>query len=142
MIPRAVAAKNCCLKYQKYKSSKKFKQQQKIMDSSIFFSLWWYLTKQCTTIFQCFRCHIQRKNDLTWLTVHVVHSFGFKCRPLCRGVSSFLKLGGQVVMWRAAAPSVTLLFCEKLNDQLPTLPNRQLRPCRGWKGEGRPSNNT
>ena len=42
---------------------------------------WWFLTKRFTTIFQYFRCHIQKKNHLTWLTVHLVHSFGFKCRP-------------------------------------------------------------
>ena len=48
-----------------------------------------------------------------------------------RGVSGYLKLGGQVVMWRAAAAARRrLLFCQKLGGQLPTLPTRQLRP---WK---------
>ena len=48
---------------------------------------------------------------------------------ISRGVSSFLKLGGQVVMWHAAATAGALLNCQKLGGQLPTLPIHQLRPC-------------
>ena len=51
-----------------------------------------------------------------------------------RSVSGYLTLGGQVVMWRAAAGRHAaarrrLLFCQKLGGQLPTLPTRHLRPC-------------
>ena len=42
-----------------------------------------------------------------------------------RDAGSFLKLGGQVVMGRAAAVRGRLLFCQNLGGQLP----RQLRPC-------------
>jgi hypothetical protein len=38
---------------------------------------------------------------------------------MVRGVSGYLKLGGQVVMWQ---------ICKKLGGQLPTLPIRHLRP--------------
>ena len=47
-----------------------------------------------------------------------------------RGVTGYLKLGGQVVMRRvdttAAATAATLLFCPKVGGQLTTLPTRQL----------------
>ena len=46
-----------------------------------------------------------------------------------RGVSGYLTLGGQIVMWRAAAAARRLLlFCQKLGGQLPTLTIRHLRP--------------
>ena len=45
-----------------------------------------------------------------------------------RGVTGYQILGGQSVMWRAAAGRRLLLFCQKLGGQLPTLPTRQLRP--------------
>ena len=35
-------------------------------------------------------------------------------QPLRRGVNSYLKLAGQVVMWCAAADVTSLLFCQKL----------------------------
>ena len=38
-----------------------------------------------------------------------------------RGVTGYLKLGGQVVMQRAAAARRRLLLCQKLGGQLPTL---------------------
>ena len=42
-----------------------------------------------------------------------------------RGVSDFLKLGGQVVMRHAAVvAAATLLFCQNLGGQLPTLHTR------------------
>ena len=47
-----------------------------------------------------------------------------------RGVTGYQILGGQSVMWRAAAGRRLLLFCQKLGGQLPTLPTRQLRPCK------------
>ena len=43
-----------------------------------------------------------------------------------RGVSSYLKLSGQVVMRRAAAARQRLLFYQNLGGQLPTLPTRHL----------------
>ena len=46
---------------------------------------------------------------------------------LSRGVSGYLKLGGQVVMWWR------LLFCQKLVGQLPTLPTHHLRTCLDFK---------
>ena len=46
---------------------------------------------------------------------------------LGRDAGSFLKLGGQVVMGRAAAVRRRLLFCQDLGGQLPTLPTCQLR---------------
>ena len=48
---------------------------------------------------------------------------------LYRGVTGYLKLGGQVVMRRVAAARRHLLFCLNLGGQLRTLPTRQLRPC-------------
>ena len=42
-----------------------------------------------------------------------------------RGVTGYQILGGQSVMWRAAAGRRLLLFCQKLGGQLPT---HQLRP--------------
>jgi hypothetical protein len=47
-----------------------------------------------------------------------------------RGVSRFLKLGGQELMRsdNATATATALLSCQKLDGQLPTLPIRQLRP--------------
>ena len=38
-----------------------------------------------------------------------------------RGVTGYQILGGQSVMWRAAAGRRLLLFCQKLGGQLPTL---------------------
>ena len=43
---------------------------------------------------------------------------------------SYLKLGGKLVMRRAATFWPQLLFCQKLGGQLPTLPTRQLGPCK------------
>ena len=45
-----------------------------------------------------------------------------------RGVSSFLNLVGQLVMQRVIAAQRRLLFCQKVGEQLPTLPTRNLRP--------------
>ena len=48
---------------------------------------------------------------------HIIGTYWF----INRGVSGYLKLGGQVVMWRAAAVARQhLLFCQKLVGQLPT----------------------
>ena len=50
-----------------------------------------------------------------------------------RGVSGYLKLGGQVVNatrhCHHAAARRRLLYCQKLGRQLPTLPTCHLRPC-------------
>ena len=48
---------------------------------------------------------------------------------LYRGVTGYLKLGGQIVMWHAAAAKWHLLFCQKLGGQFPTLPTRQVHSC-------------
>ena len=53
----------------------------------------------------------------------------FLPKGVLRGVSGYLKLGGQVVMRRTAAVRQRLLICQNLGGQLPTLPTRQLRPC-------------
>ena len=49
-----------------------------------------------------------------------------------RGVTGYLKFGGQVVMRcvtsTAAATATPFLFCPKLGGQLITLPTRQLHP--------------
>ena len=50
-----------------------------------------------------------------------------------RGINSFLKLVGQVVMWHATAAATTIVFCQNLGRQLPTLPTNYWRPCR-WFG--------
>ena len=39
-----------------------------------------------------------------------------------RGVNSFLKVGGQVVMWRAAAGRRRLLFCQNMGGNCPPPP--------------------
>ena len=60
-------------------------------------------------------------------TIHI-----FLSVTLLRGVSGYLKLGGQVVMWRAtaAAPPPGGAFCFAKNwVGLLTLPTRHLRPC-------------
>ena len=44
-----------------------------------------------------------------------------------RGVTGYQILGGQSVMWRAAAGRRLLLFCQKLGGQLPTLPTMAIR---------------
>ena len=49
--------------------------------------------------------------------------------PICRGVNGYLKLSGQVVMPRAATARRQLLFCQKLDGQLPTMPTRHWRSC-------------
>ena len=46
-----------------------------------------------------------------------------------RGVSSYSKMVGQVVMRRAAAARRRLLFCQNLGGQLPTLPTCHWHPC-------------
>ena len=59
-------------------------------------------------------------------------SLNFHARSLWmqyRGVSVYLKLGGQVVMQRASTTRRNLLFCQKMSRQLPTLTTRHLRPC-------------
>jgi hypothetical protein len=40
---------------------------------------------------------------------------------LYRGVSSYSKMGGQVVMRQAAADRKRLLFCQNMGGKLPTL---------------------
>ena len=49
-----------------------------------------------------------------------------------RSISSFLNLGGRVVMRRAAAARRRLLICQNLGEQLPTLPTGHLGPCYAW----------
>ena len=51
-----------------------------------------------------------------------------KLKIVFKGVTGYLKLGGQVVMQHTAAVRRRLIFCQKLSGQLPTLPTRQLRP--------------
>ena len=46
-----------------------------------------------------------------------------------RGVSSYLKLGGKLVMRCAIAAQWYLLLCQKQGRQLPSLSTCQLRPC-------------
>ena len=46
-----------------------------------------------------------------------------------RGINSYLKLGGQLVIRRvAAAAAAALLFCQNLGGQLPTLPTHYWHP--------------
>ena len=79
-----------------------------------------------------------KKNPPTFDLTDKTFCTNFKWKRLMclRGVSSFLKLGGQVVMRCAAATAAALLNCQKLGGQLPTLPTRQLRPCVKHKEDG------
>ena len=52
-----------------------------------------------------------------------------KLEIVFKGVTGYVKLGGQLVMRRTAAVCRGLIFCQKLSGQLPTLPTRQLRSC-------------
>ena len=48
----------------------------------------------------------------------------------CRDIIGYLKLGGQAVMWRIIAVWRHLLFCQKLEGQLPSLTTLHLTcPC-------------
>ena len=56
----------------------------------------------------------------TSLTVQAVDSSSIAVTG--RDLNSFLKVGGQVVMRRAAAARRLLLFCQNVGGQLPPLP--------------------
>ena len=76
-------------------------------------------------------------NILDWLLINHQHPLGsivmFQTSifqvTLFRGVTRYLKLGGQAVMWHVVATATESLFCQKLVGQLPTLSTSQLHPC-------------
>jgi hypothetical protein len=67
-------------------------------------------------------------NTINFLNLEKYIIFGFQRSKPNRGVTSYLKLGGQGVMRCTAAVRRHLLFCQKLSGQLPILPTRHLRP--------------
>ena len=76
-----------------------------------------------TVINTLYRRCISRKMQIIW---YIRGQEQHKSRY--RGVNSFLKLGGQVAMRRAASARRRLLFCQNLGEYCPPAPLPLLTP--------------
>ena len=76
-----------------------------------------------------FQRHYQSDNICFSDCIHLkCGNTGYDFSSPSRGVSGYLKLGGQVVMRRTAAAWKRLLFCQKLGGQLPHPVHPSLTP--------------